>query len=179
MAKDILTEVQQAVRASEKMLGLKRGSSATVRRARSGVRSFTVPGRPVPKPRMTKSDKWAKDRPQVNRYRAYATEIVMRSPLDVALPVLVQSGVTLTVHFYFPIPASWSAVQRDAARGQRMLCMPDIKNLIAGVEDALWPKGEADDSAVWCYQDCWKVYDDGEGPRTEISFRFEKEKNHE
>lgn len=87
---------------------------------------------PVPKPRMTQADRWAK-RPCVQRYRAYCDELRLRG---VRLPHAYR------LEFVLPMPASWSEATKSAMDGQPHLVRPDTSNLIKAVEDALVPRDE-------------------------------------
>lgn len=91
---------------------------------------------PVPKPRMTQRDKWAK-RPAVLRYRAFCDEVRLKG---VEIP---ESGSH--IKFGIPMPKSWSKKKR-----REMLLMPhrqkpDIDNLTKALLDAV----HKDDSGVW------------------------------
>lgn len=91
---------------------------------------------PVPKPRMTRSDKW-KQRPAVLRYRAFKDECRYRGvQLDPA-----RSDIT----FWIPMPASWSRKKRAAMDGQPHAQKPDLDNLLKALGDALY----GDDSVIW------------------------------
>lgn len=91
---------------------------------------------PLPKPRMTQRDRWAK-RPAVLRYRAFCDEVRLRR---LQLPV---SGSHVT--FVLPMPPSWSKKKRTASAGQPHQQKPDVDNLMKALMDALF----ADDSGVW------------------------------
>lgn len=91
---------------------------------------------PLPKPRMTQRDRWAK-RPAVLRYRAFCDEVRLRG---VALPVCC-SHVT----FVMPMPPSWSKKKRAALAGQPHQQKPDADNLLKALMDAVYH----DDCAVW------------------------------
>lgn len=91
---------------------------------------------PLPKPRMTQRDRWAK-RPAVVRYRAFCDEVRLRG---VALPVCC-SHVT----FVMPMPPSWSKKKRAALAGQPHQQKPDVDNLLKSLMDALFE----DDCSVW------------------------------
>ncbi|MBK0000313.1 MULTISPECIES: RusA family crossover junction endodeoxyribonuclease [Erwiniaceae] len=94
---------------------------------------------PLPKPRMTQRDRWAK-RPVVLRYRAYCDEVRLKR---LQLPV---SGCHVT--FVLPMPASWSKKKRSASIGQPHQQKPDVDNLMKALMDALF----ADDSSVWDFR---------------------------
>lgn len=84
--------------------------------------------KPVPKPRMTMSDRWAK-RPAVIRYRTYCDEL--RLKYTKRLPAI------LSVDFYMPIPNSFSRKKKALYIGKPHQQRPDIDNLLKAVMDAL------------------------------------------
>lgn len=86
------------------------------------------PVTPVPKPRMTQSDRWKK-RPAVIRYRAFCDEVRLRM-ID-----LRPSGDR--VIFILPMPKSWSKKKREAMRGQPHQGKPDTDNLLKALWDAV------------------------------------------
>ena len=91
---------------------------------------------PVPKPRMTRSDKWKK-RDCVLRYRAFCDEVRLRG---VELP---ESGSH--VIFVLPMPKSWSKKKREIYNGQAHQQKPDKDNLEKALLDALF----SDDCHIW------------------------------
>ena len=99
---------------------------------------FTID--PVPKPRMTQSDKW-QQRPAVMRYWAFKDELQRQAVLTG-----FELGECFMVIFYIPIPQSWSKVKKQMMIGQPHKPTPDSDNLIKSVKDCLLPDG---DSAVW------------------------------
>lgn len=90
---------------------------------------------PVPKPRMTQRDKWAK-RPAVLRYRAFCDEVRARK---IQVP---ESGAHIT--FVMPMPKSWSKKKKAELLGQAHQQKPDVDNLCKALLDAVY----ADDSGV-------------------------------
>lgn len=95
---------------------------------------------PVPKPRMTRSDKWKK-RPVVTHYfafcdllRLYANKYKFKVPAAGAHVV-----------FHIPMPKSWSERKRAQMEGQPHQQKPDVDNLVKALLDALCE----DDSYVW------------------------------
>ncbi|MBT0460587.1 RusA family crossover junction endodeoxyribonuclease [Morganella morganii] len=91
---------------------------------------------PVPKPRMTKSDKWKK-RPETARYWAFKDEVRLR-------------GLTLPecgyhVIFTVPMPKSWSKKKRAAMNGQPHQQRPDKDNFEKALLDAVF----GEDCRVW------------------------------
>lgn len=92
---------------------------------------------PVPKPRMTQRDKWAK-RPAVVRYYAFCDKL--RSQWGNR-----RVADSITLAFYVPMPKSWSKSKRQEMDGQPHQQKPDIDNLVKAFLDALCE----DDSYVW------------------------------
>lgn len=97
--------------------------------------TYTIHITPVPKPRMTQRDKWAK-RPAVLRYRAFCDELRAKMA-DFAYP---PCGWHTT--FYLPIPKSRRKELKD---GDPHRQKPDLDNLVKAVLDAL----HDDDSHIW------------------------------
>ena len=91
---------------------------------------------PVPKPRMTQRDKWAK-RPPVIRYRAFCDQV---RAAGVELP---ESGAH--VIFHMPMPPSWRLKKRLDMAGKPHRQKPDVDNLWKALMDACLD----DDSGVW------------------------------
>lgn len=98
--------------------------------------NITIPITPVPKPRMTQSDKWKK-RPAVLRYRDYKDH----------LNLLVKGSLeaTFDVVFYVPMPTSWSETKKRDMEGKPHQQKPDIDNYLKAFMDALCE----DDSYVY------------------------------
>ena len=90
---------------------------------------------PVPKPRQTRRDKWAK-RPPVMRYREFANQVRA-------------SGLTYLpgdhVIFYLPMPQSWPKKKRIEMTGKPHLQAPDTDNIFKALGDALYEN----DSHIW------------------------------
>lgn len=91
---------------------------------------------PVPKPRMTQRDKWAK-RPAVLRYRAFCDQVRLAG---VSVP---ESGAHIV--FHLPMPASWSKRKRAEMEGQPHQQKPDVDNLAKALMDACLEE----DQGVW------------------------------
>ncbi len=91
---------------------------------------------PVPKPRMTQRDKWAK-RPAVMRYRAFCDEVRLHG---VKLP---DSGSHVT--FVMPMPKSWSAKKKYIMCGEPHQQTPDVDNLGKALFDAVHKQ----DCTIW------------------------------
>lgn len=92
---------------------------------------------PVPKPRLTRRDKWAK-RPIVERYYAFANELRLKWGKD-ELPD------TFAIHFFIPMPDSWSKKKKERMNFTAHQQRPDIDNYLKAFLDALCE----DDSYVW------------------------------
>ena len=88
---------------------------------------------PVPKPRMTRSDKW-KTRPIVMRYREFKDQVRKH---NVVLPC---SGAHII--FFIPMPSSWSKVKKLAFVGQHHEQIPDLDNLLKALFDAVYQQDE-------------------------------------
>ncbi len=103
---------------------------------------------PVPKPRMTRSDKW-KQRDSVVRYRAFGDELRLKLP-GYTLPAQVE------LIFRIPMPASWSQKKRVAIQGSPHQQRPDIDNLVKAIFDHLAPEDSyiyhVEASKFWGYR---------------------------
>ena len=94
---------------------------------------------PVPKPRMTRRDKWLKPpRPCVARYRAFCDE-VFHAKID-----LLESNTQIM--FIIPMPKSWSKQKKQEMAMTAHQQTPDLDNMIKGIFDA-------------CYKDDCVIYD--------------------
>lgn len=91
---------------------------------------------PVPKPRMTQSDKWKK-RPVVLKYFAFKDEIIK------AGVVLNPEGQSVT--FHIPMPKSWSKKKKTEMEGQYHKQRPDLDNYFKALGDAVY-----DDDSLIC-----------------------------
>ena len=83
---------------------------------------------PVPKPRMTRADKW-KQRPCVMRYRAFADEWRLRVPKELDLNYC-------DIQFTIGMPKSWSKKKKGYMDGMAHTQKPDLDNLLKAVFDA-------------------------------------------
>ena len=84
---------------------------------------------PVPAPRMTKRDRWAR-RPAVLRYFQYRDEL-QAAWGEREVPA------RLRLIFIMPMPKSWSNKKRLLMRGEPHQQKPDIDNLQKSVQDSL------------------------------------------
>lgn len=93
--------------------------------------TFTVPGDPMGKPRMTQRDVWKK-REVVVRYRAYADAI-----REACGPV-PENPVAVSVMAYIAMPASWSERKRARYDGTINRQRPDYDNISKSIGDSLF-----------------------------------------
>ncbi len=84
---------------------------------------------------------------------------------------MLQGPLELVIKIYRPIPKGMSKRKRELALSGdlRPTTKPDLKNYIAGVEDALEKMIYSNDSQVVSYGDTGKWY--GDPPRTEITVK--------
>ena len=118
---------------------------------------------PMPKPRMTRADRWKK-RPIVEKYWAYK-DAIREEQGPFRFP---HSGASVV--FYMPIPKSWSKKKKAAALDSphQKVKSCDIDNLLKALWDALiWDEGD-DDGMIWDIRGCSKVYSDN--PRIEVTY---------
>ena len=94
---------------------------------------------PLPKPRMTQSDKWKK-RNVVMRYREYRDFLKYS-----ALAEKFQAGNELIMRFEIKIPKSYSKKKKAELLGKPCNITPDIDNLVKAVMDSLLQE----DKTVW------------------------------
>lgn len=95
-----------------------------------------IPLEPVPKPRMTRSDRWKK-RTTVVRYFAFCDQLrlLWKEPVP----------PELALRFYITMPKSWSKKKKLDMDGKPHQQRPDIDNLVKAFLDALCE----DDSYVY------------------------------
>src|SRR3990167_5362123 len=123
--------------------------------------TFTIKGEPMGKPRMTRRDKW-KQRPCVLAYRSWADSA--RAAFGKTEKVVLTQPTTLSIVAYFSIPASWSTYKKERAKNIPHTVKPDFDNCIKAVADALFHNDQ-----MICDGWCRKLYDDGRGPRIEVT----------
>ena len=95
--------------------------------------------KPVPKPRMTRSDAWKK-RPCVMRYWEYKDELN-----KIAKEIDYQLKDTLNIIYMIPFPESYPKNKREELFFRPHQLKPDIDNLTKAFLDCL----TKDDSNVW------------------------------
>jgi Holliday junction resolvase RusA-like endonuclease len=115
------------------------------------ILTITVPGVPVAKPRMTRRDRWAK-RAAVMRYRAFADRVRAASA---AAPAHPEKVLSLVVIAYFAPPKSMEKEQRAGLIDQLHRVKPDASNILKGVEDILWPRGDSAIADSRCVKRWW------------------------
>tara|TARA_R100001244_G_scaffold125129_1_gene95094 strand:+ start:1272 stop:1640 length:369 start_codon:yes stop_codon:yes gene_type:complete len=103
---------------------------------------------PVPKPRMTVSDRWKK-RPAVLRYRKYADDL--RFLADSQNYQIINP---LSLVFVLPMPKSWSKKKKKFMDGKPHCSRPDLDNLIKAFQDAL----AEEDSYIHTYGKMHKMW---------------------
>tara|TARA_Y100000296_G_C5105358_1_gene222250 strand:- start:546 stop:914 length:369 start_codon:yes stop_codon:yes gene_type:complete len=102
---------------------------------------------PVPKPRMTQSDRWSK-RDRVSKYWVYAEELRLRTG------GIKFSSFVLEASFILPMPKSWSEKKKKEMEGRPHQSTPDLSNLVKAFEDALWK----DDACIYQYKNVTKYW---------------------
>ena len=93
---------------------------------------------PIPKPRMTRRDKWLD--PPRERVRVYFNFCDLCRMRKVYLP-----SYRAHVTFVLPMPTSWSLKKKKAVDGKAHMNVPDLDNLLKALGDALY----GDDSGLW------------------------------
>lgn len=100
---------------------------------------------PQPKYRAKRSDTWKKP-PAAEKWKAFKDEVR-------------RLGVTLEegdgVIFVIRMPDSWSEKKRCAHEGQPHRQVPDLDNLLGGLQDAVHPDG---DSHLACFTELRKIW---------------------
>jgi len=84
----------------------------------------------------------------------------------------LEGAITMTATAYLPIPRSWSRKKQAAAREGAIqpTGKPDLDNLVKHLKDCLTAtKFWKDDALITEYTGISKRYDDGNGPRWEVS----------
>jgi len=117
---------------------------------------YTIPIKPMGKPRMTKADRW-KQRKCVQKYWDFKAEMqghckkIPDDPHEVSWVA------------YFPIPKSWPKYKKKAMAGAYHRQKPDRDNVDKAILDAIF-----DDDSIICKGTIIKRWDDGDGPRIEL-----------
>ena len=135
---------------------------------RTPLVSFTVYGEPVaqgrPKFAVISGHARAYDPKKSRDYKSLIAQVAQEHVPD----ELLTGPLVLVVKVYRPVPKSFSKKKRVAAlAGEiRPTTRPDLKNVLAGVEDALEGVIYANDSQIVSYGETGKWY--GDPPRIEI-----------
>ena len=124
------------------------------------VKVLRIPGLPVGKPRMTQRDKFLPSQ-AAQRYFAWAGVAQTTGRLLFKTPWTGPVTIGLDVHI--PFPKSYSRKKRASLVGKPHTGKPDLKNIVAGMEDALNGIAWEDDSQIWRYLKMMKFWTDGEG----------------
>lgn len=107
---------------------------------------FPIHIEPMGAVRMTQRSKW-KD-PAAQRYLSYKGVIGLTA--NKHFPAPLETPVSITIAFYYPIPKKWSKQKKDDANDQGIVPVvkPDIDNCVKGVFDALNGIAWKDDNQV-------------------------------
>lgn len=110
-------------------------------------REISIDIKPVPKPRMVRSDSWKK-RPIVLTYWAFKKELVLKANLA---KLKLESEVSII--FYLPMPDSWSKKKKEEMNNKPHQQTPDGDNLIKAIFDCLCDQ----DNFIWkvSYEKRW------------------------
>lgn len=97
---------------------------------------ITLPLNPIPKPRMTRADRWKK-RPATDRYWHFKDELkaLAKGELD----------PRFDIEFHVPMPKSWTFKKQLEMNGRPHQQKPDIDNYLKAFMDAMC----VDDSYVY------------------------------
>ena len=121
------------------------------------MKSITIPGQPVAKPRMTRSDKWKK-RICVMAYRAWCDWARLKAFKSKSKKLTLTKATTLHVVAYLQ------------PRGKNMKAgphtqRPDADNILKAVCDALF----VNDEMIYA-KTIKKLWSDGAAPRMDVSW---------
>lgn len=122
--------------------------------------NFTYWGIAIGKPRMTRRDKRPPARPCVQRYWNFKADILSQAPK------LPKRPYKLNFTAYLPIPNSWSKKKKEVYAGNIHQQTPDLDNILKALGDSLF-----DEDKTIAMGMIGKRWDDGKGPRIEISVR--------
>ena len=87
---------------------------------------------PLPKPRMTRADRWKK-RPCVLKYWEYKDDLKLKLKMcDINIDDVIK------VKFGVPMPKSWSKKKKKEMNGKPHQQRPDVDNLMKGLMDSLF-----------------------------------------
>lgn len=117
--------------------------------------SLRLEGTPMPKPRMTQRDKWMPSK-AAQRYFTWAN--LLKNHAAHLFQEPWRGPIILSAKFFLPVPRSLSMREKTARAGMPHTFKPDLKNLIAGLEDALNGVAWADDAVIIGYNNCAKYW---------------------
>lgn len=108
---------------------------------------IVIPGRAVPKPTMTRNDRWKK-RPIVLAYWAWADHVKMQVARQGIILPSDQQVMEFSWVAYFKPPESWYKTKAGrllavAVMGELHRTRPDKTNIEKGLEDILFPGGDS------------------------------------
>jgi len=109
---------------------------------------FIYHGPVLPKPRMTKSDRWKK-RPVVTKYWAMKDKLV-----EQARDGGYELPDTLHIRIEIGVSKSWSKKKKAARIGKPHQNKPDLDNILKGIQDCL----AKDDQYIHTYESVKKVW---------------------
>jgi Holliday junction resolvase RusA-like endonuclease len=138
---------------------------------------FEVPGRPRGKGR-PRFFRMGKGVGTYNDDRTAAYENLIRLAFTKAYPDHVPASkamICLSFHAIFPIPKSASKAKREAMISGRVrpTSKPDLKNILAAVEDGLNGVAYLDDAQIVDFREIGKWY--GERPRLVVDIEVMRE----
>lgn len=99
--------------------------------------TFTITGKPLGKPRMTRTDRWKK-RPCVLRYWAWKDRLLYEVKSQIGKLPEANSVTSLSWTACFAMPKSWSKRKRAELLGQLHRQKPDRDNIDKALLDALY-----------------------------------------
>lgn len=126
------------------------------------MKIITLNVTPKPKMRMVRSDKFLiganelrMGKARLARKRSLEAYWNYKKELEwLAKEYGFKIGTPLSIHFYLPMPESWSAKKRAEMNGKSHESTPDLDNMIKAVKDCLTEQ----DSAVHTYGEMKKIW---------------------
>lgn len=131
--------------------------------ARKIQSSFSIPGEPIGKPRMTQQDRWKK-RPATDRYWEWCDIARVAAGLGKMEKANAEDYFGVIVFAHCSIPKSYSPKKRAALEGMLCSSKPDTDNIIKALCDALFENDER-----ICIMQGYKYWAyDNEAPRLDV-----------
>lgn len=126
--------------------------------------TIIIPGRPMPKPRGQRSDKWkSPPRPCIVKYREFKDRVKLATTGKTWK--IVETGEIQRITVYFPFPGSWSKKRRASMQGKpHRGGTNDLDNVLKGLCDTLFEN----DGFIWRIGQMEKRWEDEQGPRIEL-----------